>query len=570
MIDPTTGQEVVIASMAPPPAVAPTVIPPMHRYAMPMPQPDQVDPNAINPAPLPLNVPSVLYGTTGATQPSIVPPGPPVVASVGQVAPGGALPAPMVPAAMPSALPPPVVAPGHANVAGPATSVKADTGQAVGDLQRASGDLQAATMEVGQANQEAGQAEAAARREQIAGDQAGLARHQETARQVQMDIQRINDNQRAVLDEARKTTIPDFWEGRTGAEVAGAISMALGTAGQAMTAFGTGINVGNTAKDIIDTNIKTYYARKKEEIDNLYKYAAQVNQLGQQEKADYASKLVALQYEIAATHQSAADHIMEVAAESKGRVALPQAAELAKQQAMSGVEHMNAARENAAKLQLEKRRLGIEGYNAQTARMREIDARDKEAAKGKGDDALVYDAQGKPFINAQTPVVANKFREQQRALADLGSAINELDSNYTEHGAVLPGGLTAASRQRAAIMSRITLAAKTVGELGALSGPDMGLVNDIAGGKMGQILGAKDGIGNLRKLRENGMKTSLSSVGAQPTPENLARFDLPTGQPTGQPAGQPAAQSGPAIGSRSTSGGKPIVYTASGWQLAAQ
>src|SRR4029078_3149243 len=121
---------------------------------------------------------------------------------------------------------------------------------------------------------------------------------------------------RAALETARQATIPDFWEGREGAHVAAAISMALGEAGRALTAFGTGVNVGNTAKDIIDTNVRTYFQRKKDEVDNLYRYADRIGQLGQQQKADYAQKLVNLQYEIAATHQSAADHILEVAAQS--------------------------------------------------------------------------------------------------------------------------------------------------------------------------------------------------------------------------------------------------------------
>lgn len=226
----------------------------------------------------------------------------------------------------------------------------------------------------------------------------------------------------------------------------------------------------------------------------------------------------------------------------------------------------------------------------------------------KANENVVFDANGKPFQRAQSPQAAKEFRDSQGAVTALGQAIGELKENYKK-GTVLPGGLTQAGRERAAIMSRITLAAKTLGELGALSGPDMGLVNDIAGGKLGTIMANPQGITNLERLHDNALNTMISKVGAQPSPEARSRFRAAPGD-TDQPAGEQAPMDVPTarktmsnpqasfddrkkaarvyegeakakrgggkaapaqqypIGTRATSGGKPIVMTADGWQLA--
>lgn len=163
------------------------------------------------------------------------------------------------------------------------------------------------------------------------------------------------------------------------------------------------------------------------------------------------------------------------------------------------------------------------------------------ADPNKANENVVFDAQGKPFARAQSPQAAKEFRDGQGAVSALGKAIQELEANYAEYGRENPIGLTKGSRERSAIMSRITLSAKTLGELGALSGPDMGLVNDIAGGKLGSVMADPEGIKNLKQLHDNAINSSMSKIGAQPTPENRARF-APAATDADAPAGGPAPQ----------------------------
>jgi hypothetical protein len=379
MIDPATGLEI-------PDAIAPAQRIPSY---LPGGMPDDVAPTDLVTSPLPLNVPGVLMGTTGSVLPAVparvdnpgIVPGLPSTRMDAAVSTAPPVSAPVVPV---TASPVAAAAPVTTEVKGPRTVSSIE-----GEIRAASRDAQSAALAHGEAIKEGADAEVEARRQQIASDQAALAQHRETTKQVQAEIEKINEHQRSVLEEAHKTTIPDFWNGRFGAEVAGAVSMALGEAGRALTAFGTGVNVGNAAKEIIDTKIKQYYQLKQQEVENKFKYAASMAELGHQEKIDLGQQLTNLQFEMAATHQSAADHILEVAAQSKGRIATASALEIVSQEKKQAVELIQKARENQA-------RIGIESYNAKTSRMHEIDQREKaKAAADGGEKTAVFDDSGK-------------------------------------------------------------------------------------------------------------------------------------------------------------------------------
>jgi len=372
----------------------------------------------------------------------------------------------------------------------------------------------------------------------------------------------LEEQDAANLKKARDYTIPAFWEGHKGAEIGSIISMAAG-------GIASGILGGpNGAAQIVQKKVDDYFYREKEKVDNLYKYAEQTGRLNDKTRLRYAQELSDLGAQHLAVTQSVLTRINEVETRNQGAVDRAMVTGLKANLEQAYQKQLQDYRTTQAELANHTltAKAGAAAAYANAAESRagvKLKLAQAEAAKaggGKADDSLIYDASGKPFANAQTPQAATKFREQQRALADLGSAISELEQNYKQ-GIVAPAGLSAAGRQRDATMSRIVLAAKTVGELGALSGPDMGLVRDLAGGRVGHFLGSPEGIQNLKRLQQNGMNTALSQIGVQPSPEHLQRFALSGSAAPATPGQYPP-------GARSTKNGRPIVMTANGWQYA--
>lgn len=381
-----------------------------------------------------------------------------------------------------------------------------------------------------------------------------LADRQTRNRALQADLDKQDE---ANLRKARDYIIPDFWKGAEGSRVGSILSIAMGNIASSV------LGGPNAALQIVNKNVDDYFHRQKDKIDNLYRYAEQTGRINDKTRMRYAQELVDLQQQHTAVQASILSRIDAVKAKNQGNVDAASTDSLQSALRMQVAQGRETAQQNQAQI------FHMQRSDAETARhnrategiQREQLAASKAATRA--DDSLIFDANGRPFANAQTPQAAQKFREQQTALADLGKAIGELEGNYGK-GATLPGGITATGRERDAIMSRIVLAAKTVGQLGALSGPDLTLVQDLAGGNVGKYLGNTAGIGNLRRLHETGINTALAQIGAHPTPENRQRFVAP-----GTPEGQPAQQSQQIpVGARSTSQGRPIVMTANGWQFA--
>ena len=262
----------------------------------------------------------------------------------------------------------------------------------------------------------------------------------------------------------------------------------------------------------------------------------------------------------------------------------------------------------------EKRREALQTYDKTFSNTDVTGHATGTADPNKANENVIFDAQGKPFHRAQSPQAASEFRAKQGAITDLAKGIQELRENYAKYGKENPFGLTEGSSERNGIMKRVALATKTLGELGALSKDDAKLSDDIAGGRLGSILGSKTGLDNLQRMHDNTLNTMISKVGAQPSASARARFapvagdaDLPAQGPATaaepaamdvgtarktlgdknasfdekkraaramegaankgkKPAAAPSKPDYP-IGTRATSGGKPIVMTATGWQL---
>jgi hypothetical protein len=243
---------------------------------------------------------------------------------------------------------------------------------------QASSDTAQAQTSLGQAEYDAGQHEAAVRSHGVELQQLEQEKIRAVQQQRDQDVMRINQDQQAAYDRAHAATIPDFYQSRPGTLALAAISMGLGEAGKGMMAFATGANVGNTAERIIDNSIHTYLDQKKQEVDNLFRYAAAKNQLGEQQKAIWAARLNDLQFEAAAMHQSMADQVLQVAAASKGRINQAQAQVMAKQEAQKAVQLETAARKANFDMQVAKRHLGIQEQNAVSARIAAVTNRQQQ------------------------------------------------------------------------------------------------------------------------------------------------------------------------------------------------
>ncbi len=392
---------------------------PLNPFAPNAPLPGQYDPSA---------APVVQSATDLAAQQAAQYQAPPLLA---------AAPVP-APVAAPVPAPPPVnttgLVPVHENpgtamgTGGGGIQVPSIAGE-VAMQHQASQDIQKAQLEQGQALASESDAEAAARKAGAAQLQIQQDQIKAMSAQRDADVQRINEDQQRAYDEAHNTTIPDFWEGSPGRHAAAAISMALGQAGAGLTAFATGANVGNTAKDIIDNQIKQYAVTQREKIDNLFKYAAAKNQLGEEQKANWAAKLNDLQYQMAAMHQSVADHVLEVAAAAKGRVNQAQAQVLASTQQQAGQQLEIAARKDGFNMQAKKRELGFAAVHAQAAM---ISANAQKTAAEQTLTAKADEGAYKTYVQPHQKAAD----EMNRRIEGFNSALSTIDNPSTSSGEV--------------------------------------------------------------------------------------------------------------------------------------
>lgn len=257
-------------------------------------------------------------------------------------------PAPSTPVDMPVALP--VVAPAAVSAApvapvppelqgiADATKAQQDAAGAEGDAKAAQSDQHAQALEDARVEEQAQAQEAADLR----------AEHSRAA-------QRASEQTQRALIDARDAKIPDFWAGREGARTNAALWAGLGGA-----AAGLLGSSKNGAADIIQSNVDGYYARQKDRIDNLFKYAKGVGEQEDNVRLRQAAELAELQVQHGATNLAIADHIKQIEAASQGRVDIAAAQSLQADLAAKGQAAILAGRETLA-------RIGLQGAQAQRA-----------------------------------------------------------------------------------------------------------------------------------------------------------------------------------------------------------
>ena len=287
---------------------------------------------------------SVLPGTDPLLAKNLTDPDtglPPGSTGVPAVAPVGAASVPVpVPEPVPAA-----PAPVHGGSSGGYGVTNSDAG-----INAASADQRAAISQEGQALAASDTAEATARQEGAVQVQDQLKARRDMQVQRDAAVRQLNQDSSDALEKAHNTTVPDFWEGKEGRAVVGAILVGLGAVGQGLTAFGTGVNVGNNAQNTINHAVDTYAEKKRDEINNLYKYAAAKNQLSQEQKLEWATKLNEVQFDLAATHQSIQDHLAEVAAQGRGKIDQAHYATLSADNQAHAQQLLQAAQMNRAQI----------------------------------------------------------------------------------------------------------------------------------------------------------------------------------------------------------------------------
>lgn len=239
-------------------------------------------------------------------------------------------------------------------------------------------------------------AEAEARRqgaEQIAAQQKQL---QDQRVQRDQFVRQLNQDSADALEKAHKTTVPDFWEGKEGLAVASAILVGLGAVGQGLTAFGTGVNIGNNAQTTINHAVDSYYERKKDEVANAYKYAAAKGQLNDQQKQEWATKLNDIQFDLVAAHQSIQDHLQEVAAQGRGKIDQAHYATLSAENQQKTQQLLQAARLNREQIIRMRAETNIGYMNANSERLKATTG--KESADDQKNLQALQQREGKPAV----------------------------------------------------------------------------------------------------------------------------------------------------------------------------
>lgn len=201
---------------------------------------------------------------------------------------------------------------------------------------------------------------------------ADLAAQQQYVRDRQAELNEID---RQNLEVAKNKTIPDFWSGREGEHVGASIGVLLAGIGAGFLG-----STQNQAAEVIQHNTDKYFDRKKEEIDNLFKYASAQGLVNDKARDQYAKSITDLMQQHAAVLDAAKSRVEAVAAESQSEDAKARGAVLAAQLgAAAAKEHLGVAdarikwydAQDANKAKLMEARAALIRASAEAAKARE-------------------------------------------------------------------------------------------------------------------------------------------------------------------------------------------------------
>lgn len=399
--------------------------------------------------------------------------GPPLPSSI---APVQGPPAPPIDA---SALPPQLPLGPSGNSAPAVAPPVAPTGE-IKDIAKANVDQQLAARAEGAAQQDVN-AGVSAKQGQSADE---LDKQAEALRVKAEQDARANDEAHRqtedALSQARDKQIPDFWAGREGKRAEMALYVGLGGIAQGLLGSST-----NGAAEIVKNNVDAHFRRAKENLDNLYKYAAARGQNEESLRVNQAHALAGLQAQYGATNMAIATRIESMKMAGQGRIDAAKADALAAQFAEKGnlqileakksyaeINKMNAeaakAREErkaggnqageaalakmieqnaspsdvraaAAKLGVKGQRVdALETQGRAAAKGGEVDQRRQEVADAKDDARTVRDPDtGQPMGLAPSPRVVDKIAQDIAANRSYVQAVDELAAHIEKFGRIL-------------------------------------------------------------------------------------------------------------------------------------
>ncbi len=434
-------------------------------------------------------------------------------------------------------------------------------------------------------------AEKAATQQRLAGE---LAAKQ---KEVQAHNQALDAIDAANLKKAKDATIPDFWQGRTGALVASTIAVGL-------TGIGAGLlgSTKNTTQEAIQHNIDGYFHNQKERIDNLYKYAEDQGKLDAQTRLNYAQDLLNLKDQHSYVLQSAADKVNEIAAKSKGAVDAATTNNIASALTKEASQGFLASRKLRSDMMLQQSQSNM--YNAAAAEHRARAANGGYFTPQQQIQMLKFaDAGFKPFHDeaigkGAQPGPVTKLAAVEEVKHSFKDAMasndpNRISAAVTEViekvGPLLAGGKTTGNLTKM-VKDMNTLGGQIQGKIGQMTGGNpvgqeyaarllglldssaheaKGLANDVFQRATQEHLGP-GGHANTPELKKRFLSNARGTFGTA-TYEGQPIFNIPDENGVfspSQPAPAPAAAPAIPVGTRATSGGKPIVMGQNGWELA--
>ena len=361
----------------------------------------------------------------------------------------------------------------------------------------------------------------------------------------------LEEQDAANLKKARDYTIPAFWEGHKGAEIGSIISMAAG-------GIASGILGGpNGAAQIVQKKVDDYFYREKEKVDNLYKYAEQTGRLNDKTRLRYAQELSDLGAQHLAVTQSVLTRINEVETRNQGAVDRAMVTGLKANLEQAYQKQLQDYRTTQAELAnhtLTARANAAQSYAAAGA-SRAAAAASKAKATGTEDKTAVMDDAGRLLGHVTggrggAQAFSARDADYSRALDKLTAIEKDIQAN---------GGRVfspEAAKRRNTLYNDAIIGVATVSPLGKTNEAMEKEAGSI--GSSGAYTGTGANLEAIQRKREEIMQQR----------ERFRAQGL-IGYGGVRSEGAAPAQGGqPPVGTRATSGGKPIVMTANGWAFA--
>lgn len=381
------------------------------------------------------------------------------------------------------------------------------------------------------------------------------------AAEQQKHLDELDRIDRQNVERARTATIPDFWEGREGREVATTIAVALGGLGDALLG-----RSGNTAADLVQRKVDNYFRTRKEQIDGLYRAASAENNLNQQTRQRYAQQLVDLQHDYAMVNAAVATHIDRVADERKGRIDLAQAKVLQTQAEQNADKSLEQWRKTQSDMLHQRREESIGFMNAKSERIKA----ETTGARGAGKEL--------DDLSKEVNATLGKDKEvgevaKARRLLDEGLANVQPGANGVQVQGALDSYIKAAAGGRATQFQVENFKKRLGGLWETIEGNiQTGVNGNYSPAQIKTIRDALEAskrendaaIGSIRERHAKGLAANPRTASHMDYVN--ARIDEALGPSQPAAAAAPAAQQYPVGTKAKTKDGRNVVMTAQGWQ----